>query len=62
VIAAGCSASVIGTYSEYDSGTLPLMHVAKSFGRHFNFYESYLGFSFDPEGRKYGEFSPTLTC
>ena len=53
---------VIGTYSEYDNGKLPLMHVEKTFGRHFKFYESYLGFSFDPEGRKYGEFSPTFSC
>jgi len=53
---------VMGTYSEYDTGRLPLMHVEPSFGRHFKFYENYLGFKFDPEGRKYGEFSPTFSC
>jgi hypothetical protein len=53
---------VVGTYSEYDSGRLPLMHVHRAFTRHFKFYESYLGFRFDPEGRKYGEFSPSFTC
>jgi hypothetical protein len=53
---------VIGTYSVYDSGQLPLMHVEPSFARHFKFYENYLGFKFDPEGRKYGEFSPAFSC
>jgi hypothetical protein len=53
---------VIGTYSEYDTGRLPLMHVEPSFARHFKFYESYLGFKFDPEGRRYGEFSPGFSC
>ncbi|MDQ4029676.1 MAG: hypothetical protein M3168_01405 [Actinomycetota bacterium] len=53
---------VMGTYSEYDTGRLPLMHVEKSFTRHFKFYESYLGFKFDPEGRRYGEFSPMFSC
>ncbi|HEU0247350.1 MAG TPA: hypothetical protein VFR38_09735 [Gaiellaceae bacterium] len=53
---------VMGTYSEYDGGTQPLMHVHKGFARHFKFYESYFGFSYDPEGRKYGAFLPTFTC
>jgi hypothetical protein len=53
---------VMGTYSEYDTGRLPLMHVEPTFGRHFRFYENYLGFKFDPEGRKYGEFSPVFSC
>lgn len=53
---------VMGTYSEYDSGPLPLMHVHKGFTRHFTFYKNYLGFSFDPEKRNYGEFKPTFTC
>jgi hypothetical protein len=55
-------AGVIGTYSEYDIGPLPLMHVYNGFGRHFRFYKNYLGFAFDPERRNYGEFSPTFTC
>ena len=38
------------------------MHVEPSFARHFKFYKSYLGFKFDPEGRKYGEFSPGFSC
>lgn len=53
---------VMGTYSEYDEGTQPLMHVHKGFARHFKFYESYLGFTFDREDRKYGAFLPTFTC
>ena len=53
---------VIGTYSEYDKGRLPLMHVEPSFGRHFRFYASYLNFAFDPERRHYGEYSPTFSC
>jgi hypothetical protein len=53
---------VMGTYSEYDTGRLPLMHVEPGFARHFKFYENYLGFKFDPEGRKYGVFSPTFSC
>jgi hypothetical protein len=55
-------AGVMGTYSEYDSGSLPLMSIHKGFARHFTFYKNYLGFAFDPEGRKYGEFSPSFTC
>jgi hypothetical protein len=55
-------AAVLGTYSEYDSGRFPLMHVHKGFKRHFKFYKNYLGFNFDPEGRKYGEYLPGLTC
>jgi hypothetical protein len=53
---------VIGTYSEYDSGALPLMHVHRGFTRHFRFYRNYLGFTFDPEGRNYGAFEPGFTC
>lgn len=49
---------VIGTYSELDAGTLPLMRVHTGFAKHFNFYKNYLGFSFDPEGRMYGEYNP----
>lgn len=54
--------ALMGTYSEYDSGPIPLMHVHKGFARHFQFYKNYLGFGFDPEGRMYGEYKPGLTC
>lgn len=53
---------VMGTYSEYDSGRLPLMHVHKGFARHFTFYKNYIGFAFDKEGRKYGIYTPNKTC
>jgi hypothetical protein len=53
---------VMGTYSEYDTGALPLMSVHKGFTRHFAFYKNYLGLDFDPEGRKYGEYKPGFTC
>lgn len=54
---------VIGTYSEYDTGvSLALMNVHKGFARHLTFYKNYLGFAFDPEGRRYGEFKPTFSC
>jgi hypothetical protein len=55
-------AGLMGTYSEYDKGHLPLMSVAKGFGRHLTFYQNYLGFKLDPEGRAYGEYKPGLTC
>ncbi|WP_330346731.1 hypothetical protein [Streptomyces sp. NBC_00582] len=55
-------AGLIGTYSEYDTGARPLMHIHTGFARHFRFYKNYLGFSFDPEGRKYGEYDPSFTC
>jgi hypothetical protein len=54
--------ALIGTYSEYDTGPTPLMHVHKGFARHFQFYKNYLGFSFDPEGRMYGEYKPGTIC
>lgn len=53
---------VMGTYSEYDKGRLPLMHVYKGFARHFTFYKNYMGFSFDKEGRKYGIYQPGKSC
>jgi hypothetical protein len=52
----------LGTYSEYDSGKLPLMHVHTGFTRHFNFYKNYLGLEFDSEGRHYGKHTPGFTC
>jgi hypothetical protein len=52
----------MGTYSEYDKGPLPLMHVHKGFTRHFTFYKNYLGFAFDPEGKKYAKHIPGFTC
>ena len=54
--------ALIGTYAEYDTGRLPLMHIYRGFARHFAFYKNYLGFNFDPEGRKYGEYRPDFTC
>lgn len=53
---------VMGTYSEYDSGSLPLMHVHKGFAKHFTFYKNYMGFSFDNEGRNYGIYTPNKIC
>lgn len=55
-------AGVMGTFSEYDTGPMPLMHVAPGFARHFRFYANYLGFTFDAEGRHYGAYLPTFTC
>lgn len=55
-------AAVLGTYSEYDSGKLPLMHVHGGFTRHFTFYKNYLGFDFDSEGRHYGKHAPGFSC
>lgn len=56
-------AANVGTYAEYDQGVpLPLMNVFKGFARHFTFYRNYLGFTFDPEGRRYGEYTPGFTC
>jgi hypothetical protein len=54
--------AVMGTYSARDSGTLPLWHVYKGFAKHFTFYKNYLGFEFDPEGRKYGIYKPDFAC
>jgi len=63
-VAAGVKAfgGVMGTYSEYDTGPLPLMNVYKNFGPHFTFYKNYMGFSFDPEGRRYGLYKPGFAC
>ena len=56
-------AGVMGTYSDYDKGHLALMRVfVPGFRRHFTFYKNYLGFTFDPEGRNYGEYKPGFTC
>ncbi|KZS47074.1 hypothetical protein AWU65_14635 [Paenibacillus glucanolyticus] len=50
---------LLGTFSDFDKGPpLPLMRINRSFHRHLNFYKNYLGFSFDPEGRLYGEYNP----
>lgn len=53
---------LMGTYSEYDSGPLPLMNVHKGFSAHLTFYQNYLGFKLDPEGRRYGEYLPGMLC
>jgi hypothetical protein len=55
-------AAALGTYAEYDTGGDRLMHVHRGFTAHFTFYKSYLGFSLDPEGRKYAVYPPGLTC
>jgi hypothetical protein len=55
-------AGVMGTFSDYDKGPLPLMSVNKGFSEHFTFYKNYLGFEFDPEGRKYGVYKPSFAC
>jgi hypothetical protein len=55
-------AALMGTYSEYEKGPRPLMFVHKGFARHFTFYKNYLGFDFDPEGRRYGKYTPAFTC
>jgi hypothetical protein len=49
---------LIGTYSEYDTGKEPLMHVKASFKSHFTFYKNYLDIPLDPEGRNYGVYRP----
>ncbi|MES1240950.1 MAG: hypothetical protein ABUT39_04965 [Acidobacteriota bacterium] len=54
-------AALMGTYADYDAGPLRLMSIFKGFARHFKFYQSYLGFGFDPEGRKYGAYLPGRT-
>lgn len=56
--------AVMGTDAGYDTGAgLPLMSVSRTrWARHINFYKEYLGFSFDPEGRFYGEYSPEFNC
>jgi hypothetical protein len=54
--------AVLGTYAEYDTGSLPLMHVYEGFAKHFTFYKNYLGFEFDPEGRRYGKHAPGFSC
>lgn len=51
-----------GTSSGYDKGPRPLMRVDPTFVRHFRFYQNYLGFTFDPEGRRYGVYKPGLSC
>lgn len=55
-------AAPLGTYAEYDSGGDRLMHVHGGFTAHFAFYTNYLGFTFDPEGRKYALYTPGMTC
>jgi hypothetical protein len=38
------------------------MNVVSSLSSHITFYRNYLGFSVDPEGRRYGVFTPGMTC
>lgn len=55
-------AAPLGTYTVYDSGTLPLMSVFSGFTRHFTLYRNYLGMTFDAERRNYGTFLPGTSC
>lgn len=59
---AAVHAAPLGTYSEYDVGGDKLMNVHGGFTAHFTFYKNYLGFTFDPEGRRYAVYRPGLTC
>jgi hypothetical protein len=53
---------VMGTYSDYDKGFLPLMSIYKGFAKHIAFYKNYLAFDFDPEGRQFGKYTPNFSC
>lgn len=55
-------AAALGTYAEYDTGGDRLMNVYNGFTAHFAFYKNYLGFTFDPEGRRYAVYKSTLSC
>jgi hypothetical protein len=55
-------AAPLGTYADYDTGGDHLMNVYSGFTAHFTFYKNYLGFSFDPEGRRYAVYQPGLSC
>ncbi|MFB7929944.1 hypothetical protein ACFC4C_12615 [Streptomyces sp. NPDC056039] len=53
---------LLGTYAERDTtGSRPLMHVNRGFGRHLAFYRNYFGFALDPERRWYGLYDPAFT-
>lgn len=51
-------AAPVGTYAEYDTSGDMLMNVFRNFTAHFTFYKNYLGFSFDPENRRYAVYTP----
>ena len=55
-------AAPVGTYAEYDTSGDMLMNVFRNFTAHFTFYKNYLGFSFDPENRRYAVYTPGRTC
>ena len=55
-------AAPVGTYAEYDTSGDMLMNVFRNFTAHFTFYKNYLGFTFDPEGRRYAVYTPGRTC
>jgi hypothetical protein len=55
-------AAPLGTYADYDTGKLALMSVYSGFSAHFMFYRNYLGMSFDPEGHRYGVYTPDTSC
>jgi hypothetical protein len=57
--------ALMGTYAEFDTGTLPLMTISKrpEVEAHRRLYANYLKMKFDPEGRGYGEHgSAVVTC
>lgn len=58
----GVRAAPLGTYAEYDTAGDHLMNVYSGFTAHFTFYKNYLGFTFDPEGRRYAIYKPSLSC
>jgi hypothetical protein len=55
-------APLVGTFTGPDSGNNALMRVSPIFAKHLNFYQNYLGFKFDPDGRKYGVYDPDFVC
>ena len=56
-------AAALGTHAEYDSAGDRLMNVYSGFTAHFTFYKNYLGFAFDPEGRRYAVYKAAgLSC
>lgn len=56
-------AAALGTYAEYDTAGDRLMNVYSGFTAHFTFYKNYLGFTFDPEGRRYAVYRAAgLSC
>jgi hypothetical protein len=54
-----CRSVAVGTGSEPDSDAkYPVHHVSKVYENVVNFYEKYMGFARDPEGRRYLVYEP----